>query len=234
MWDSNRSSSWAPSDPQVYEADLRRLRDLADPAAREWGRLLNVEQRVAVRRVDDSVDASPTCRQELASARWRAHRSPLLPRPGLPARACGVGDSNPAPSGLDRPRASPISANCGVDGPQRPPSIGREGSRNGSHGPRSKAVTSRIGGRRRVRVPCKLVPVFALSFPRRQQARRLRRAAASGVGSDRRRRAGRDRGGRRRDRSGRAAGASDGGAGARRSWLGAPGRPQPRRRQVRG
>ena len=90
------------------------------------------------------------------------------------------GDSNPAPTGLDRPRASPISANCGVDGPQRPPSIGREGSRNGSHGPRSKAVTSRIGGRRRVRVPCKLVPVFALSFPRRQQARRLRRAAASG------------------------------------------------------
>ena len=35
--------------------------------------------------------------------------------------------------------------------------------------------------RRGVRSGCKLVPVFQLSFPRRQQARRLRRAAASGA-----------------------------------------------------
>ena len=35
--------------------------------------------------------------------------------------------------------------------------------------------------RRRVRSGCKLVPVFQSSFPRRQQARRLRRAAASGA-----------------------------------------------------
>ena len=63
-------------------------------------------------------------------------------------------------------------------------------------------------------------------------------ATASGrrkrLGSDRRRRAGRDRRGRWSDRPGRAAGASDGRAVARRSSLGPPGRPQPRRRPVRG
>jgi hypothetical protein len=73
-----------------------------------------------------------------------------------PAHACGQpasqrrgGDSNPAPSRPERPRASPISANCGVGGPQRPPSIRPEGSRKGSRSRAQAAVQARIRCRRR-------------------------------------------------------------------------------------
>jgi len=127
----------------------------------------------------------PPCRPGPVRRRLARPHEELLYRQGLCRRTDGLTAerggfeprtyrSGPSPSVPNlrklrgrRPSASPIDRPRGVTQrvtrtPLRPP------RRLGS------------GRRGRVRVACKLVPVFALSFPRRQQARRLRRAATSG------------------------------------------------------
>ena len=129
-------------------------------------------------------------------ARWRERRRGCRPAwEGDDADACwtrsqGAGAADSVPDALrphDTGGSPTIAFGQGTTGRRRPPRVLRSApSPNAGPGIWSASrasVSSRSlrSGRSFVRRECQLLPMIRSSFPRRQQYRRLRRAAASGA-----------------------------------------------------